>query len=100
MPCCAVLLSLYHPLHEAAEEKFVDVMEGRVRQLDAPLRDIRKARGLSQAQLAAASGVSLRAVQQYEQRCKDINHAQGSALYLLAQTLGCRMEDLLEYPLS
>lgn len=49
--------------------------------------------------LAEKSGVSLRAIQQYEQRCKDINHGQGASLYRLAQTLGCRIEDLLEYPL-
>ena len=42
---------------------------------------------------------SLRAIQQYEQRCKNINHGQGASLYRLAQTLGCRIEDLLEYPL-
>lgn len=49
--------------------------------------------------LAEKSGVSLRAIQQYEQRCKNINHGQGASLYRLAQTLGCRIEDLLEYPL-
>ena len=65
----------------------------------APLKSWREQRGLSQVALAEKSGVSLRAIQQYEQRCKDINHGQGASLYRLAQTLGCRIEDLLEYPL-
>ena len=32
----------------------------------------------------------------YEQRNKDINHAQASTLYRLSQVLRCGMEDLLE----
>lgn len=93
------ILALYGPLHEAAEEKFVEAMEGRARKLDAPLKAIREARGLSQSALAEASGVSLRAIQQYEQRQKDINHARGVSLYGLARALGCRIDDLFEYPL-
>lgn len=60
------------------------------------LRRRRDAAGLSQAQLARASGVSLRAIQQYEQCKKDINHAQAASVLRLARTLGCRVEDLLE----
>ena len=89
----------YWPLHEAAEQKFVEAIEERVARRGAPLKSWREQRGLSQVALAEKSGVSLRAIQQYEQRCKDINHGQGASLYRLAQTLGCRIEDLLEYPL-
>ena len=42
------------------------------------------------------SGVSLRSIQMYEQRNKDINKAQSESLYRLAKALGCTMEDLLE----
>lgn len=35
-------------------------------------------------------------IQQYEQRAKDINKATGTNLLALAQTLGCRVEDLME----
>ena len=94
------VLALYGPLHEASEEKFVEVMEQRARRLGAPLKMIREARGMSQARLAEASGASLRAIQQYEQRVKNINRARGESLYGLAQALGCRIEDLLEYPLG
>lgn len=94
------LMALYHPLHEAAEEKLVEVVESRVGTLPAPLKRIREERGLSQAALAERSGVSLRSVQQYEQRQKNINHSQGQALYRLSVVLGCRIEDLLEYPID
>lgn len=93
------ILSLYQPLHEAAEEKFVDVMESRAAKMDAPLKVIREARSMTQQALSEASGVSLRAIQQYEQRYKNINHARGVSLQSLARALGCRIEDLFEYPL-
>ena len=51
---------------------------------------------MSQRELAEASGVPLRTIQQYEQRAKDINKATASNLFALAQTLGCKAEDLLE----
>ena len=90
--------ALYHPLHEAHEKKFMDVIEGMVSACDAPshLRRIREAAGYSQSQLASASGVGLRSIQMYEQRQKDINKAQAAALYRLSRALHCRMEDLLE----
>lgn len=60
------------------------------------LKAFRSARGLTQASLAELSGVSLRAIQQYEQRKKDINHAQAISVLQMAKALGCTVEDLLE----
>ena len=60
------------------------------------LKRIRTASGMSQSQLAQASGVALRMVQAYEQGTKDINRAEGLSLYHLAQALSCTVEDLLE----
>ena len=60
------------------------------------LARIRRERGLSQAGLAKASGVTLRSIQQYEQRKKDICHAQARSVSALAQALSCTMEELLE----
>lgn len=60
------------------------------------LKRIRKIYGCSQKKLAEMSGVSLRSIQMYEQRNKDINKAQSESLYRLAKALGCKMEDLLE----
>ena len=60
------------------------------------LKRIRLIYGCSQRELAEMSGVSLRSIQTYEQRNKDINKAQAESLYCLAKALGCTMEDLLE----
>lgn len=92
------ILSLYPALHEAAEDKFVDTVNSRIRRRNpqTQLQILRKAAGYSQKMLADRSGVSLRMIQQYEQRAKDINKASGSSLLALSRTLGCCVEDLLE----
>lgn len=93
------ILKLYSTLHEAAEEKFVDTVNRMIRRSNPPtqLQTLRKAAGYSQKMLAEKSGVTLRMIQQYEQRAKDINKATGTNLIALAQTLGCRVEDLMEH---
>lgn len=93
------ILRLYPVLHEAAEEKFVDTLNRRILRSNPPtqLQALRKAVGYSQKMLAEKSGVTLRMIQQYEQRAKDINKAAGTNLLALARTLGCRMEDLMEH---
>ena len=45
---------------------------------------------------AKRSNVSLRSIQMYEQRNKDINKASAETVLSLAKVLGCTMEDLLE----
>ena len=91
-------MKLYPTLHEAAEDKFVDTVNRMIRRNDPPtqLQMLRKAIGYSQKALAEKSGVTLRMIQQYEQRAKDINKATVMNLAALAQTLGCKVEDLLE----
>lgn len=51
---------------------------------------------LTQQALSKMSGVGLRAIQQYEQRQKDINNAHARTVFLLAQALDCSMEQLIE----
>lgn len=89
---------LYPTLHEAAEEKFVDTVNSMIRRQNPPtqLQALRKSIGYSQKMLSEKSGVSLRMIQQYEQRAKNINNATGANLVALANTLGCGVEDLLE----
>ena len=60
------------------------------------LKRIRTEAGLSQSKLAEASGVSVRMIQHYEQRVKDINAAAAVTVYRLAQALDCTVEDLIE----
>lgn len=92
------LLRMYPTLHEASEEKFIDVMIEWERRKDLPtqLQRMRRIAGYSQRLLSEKSGVSLRMIQQYEQGAKDINKATGTNLLALARTLGCRMEELME----
>lgn len=60
------------------------------------LKRIRIDAGLTQSQLAEASGVNARMIQHYEQGAKDINAAGALTVYKLAQALDCTVEDLLE----
>lgn len=92
------IYKLYPTLHEASEEKFVDVANSILERKNLPtkLQMVRKAIGLSQKELSEKSGVTLRMIQQYEQRAKDINKATAINLFALAQALGCRAEELLE----
>ena len=92
------IISRYPTLHEADISKFADVMDRkrRLMAMETNLKRIRTAYGCSQSELARASGVSLRSIQMYEQRGKDINKAQFQTIHSLARVLGCRMEELLE----
>lgn len=92
------MLSLYPTLHEADVSKFAEVLDTRIRERypETKLKRVRMAYGCSQKQLAELSGVSLRSIQMYEQRNKDINRAQVESVYRLAKALGCQIEDLLE----
>lgn len=60
------------------------------------LQEIRKSAGMSQSQLAEASGVNVRLIQDYEQGHKNINAAKAITLYKLSKALNCEMEDLIE----
>lgn len=92
------LVNMYYTLHEADITKFVDIAEERMRKYfkDTNLKRIRSSYGCTQSELAKRSGVSLRSVQMYEQRNKDINKASAETLYRISKALGCTMESLLE----
>ena len=76
----------------------MDIADERIREhfKDTNLKRIRTAYGCSQSELARLSGVTLRSIQMYEQRRKDINKASADTLYSIAKVLGCSIEDLLE----
>ena len=92
------MIRLYRTLHEADIEKAAGVLDARVRNHfpDTNLKRLRLAYGCSQGQLARRSGVSLRSIQMYEQRNKDINKAHAETVLRLSKTLGCSMEELIE----
>ena len=60
------------------------------------LREKRKAAGLSQSQLAAASGVNIRIIQKCEQGVNSINNIHLLHGVKLANSLKCDVADLLE----
>ena len=70
------IVRLYPTLHEADESRFVDVYDERAAhnrtEGDSRLHTIRVRAGLSQSGLARRSGVTLRSIQMYEQRRKDL----------------------------
>ena len=89
---------MYYTLHEADITKFVDIADGKMREhfKETNLKRFRTAYGCSQSELARRSGVSLRSIQMYEQRNKDINKAGAMSLYRISKVLGCSIENLLE----
>lgn len=92
------LQNMYYTLHEADITKFTDIVDDKMRDhfKETNLKRIRTIYGCTQAELSERSGVSLRSIQMYEQRNKDINKASVEALYRISKVLGCTIEDLLE----
>lgn len=94
----ADLKKMYYTLHEADISKFVEIADAQIKEAlpETNLKRIRTIYGCSQSELARLSGVSLRSIQMYEQRNKDINKASSDAVYRMAKVLGCTMEELIE----
>ena len=92
------IVAMYSVYHEMDISKFISAMEERCASVVLPskLKALRENRNFSQSELSAASGVSLRSIQMYEQRINDINKAQAGTVYKLSRAIGCNVEDLLE----
>lgn len=92
------LVKMYYTLHEADISKFCDVMDEILKKhsTETNLKRIRVSYGITQAQLAKSSNTSLRSIQMYEQKQKDINKASAETLYNISKVLGCSIEDLIE----
>ncbi len=95
------LRALYPTLHEAPEDKAVDVFASiyQARKTPTKLYKFRKIKNYSQARLAEKSGTSLRSIQMYEQRKKNINKASFETVYALSRALNVKPENLYEYEL-
>ena len=89
-------------MHEASEDKFVDIANAIIKRRNSitRLQHQRKLCGLTQKELAEKSGVKIRTLQQYERRAKDINKSSVSSIVALANVLGCKEKDLLEYKIE
>ena len=92
------MLGMYDTMHEADITKFVSALDDRLKMYytQTALTRLRTASGLSQNELAVLSGVSVRIIQAYEQRMRDINKAQVSTVAQLAHALDCNLTDLME----
>ena len=92
------IIRMYSPYHEMDVRHFCDRMNElyRAANPETKLKQLRQRAGLSQSELAEASGVPVRTIQQYEQRQKSINKAQAEYLMMLARALHCNAEDLIE----
>lgn len=92
------LEKMYDTMHEVDLSKFCEVIDEIIKKNnpETKLKRYRIISKLSQKELATRSGVSLRSIQMYEQKNKDINKASAETLYKLSKTLGCKIEDLLE----
>ena len=89
---------LYVPYHEMDIRQFVDKMNElyRVAKPEINLKSLRTLAGMSQSELARQAEIPVRTIQQYEQRQKNINKAQGETLLRLARVLHCSIDDLVE----
>lgn len=92
------VIAMYDPYHEMDISHFVDELDRLYRGVhpDTNLKKARLRAGLSQGELAAASGVSVRTIQELEQRRKDINKAQLDTVVPIAAALYCSVESLIE----
>lgn len=89
---------LYTPYHEMDVRQFADKMNElyRAAKPETNLKSLRTLAEMSQSELARQAKIPVRTIQQYEQRQKDINKAQGETLLRLARVLHCSIDDLME----
>ena len=93
------LMKSYPALHTASEDKAVSTFSKIIKKAQKTTR-IQAARlnyGYSQSQLAKASEINLRTLQEYENKRRDINRASGDVLRRLSRALSCSIEDIMEY---
>lgn len=92
------VLDMYPVFHEMDIMQFVESMNEKwnAYYIDTNLKRIRLHAGLSQKELSELSGVSIRQIQLFEQRQRNINHTKAIDVLRLSRVLGCKSEDLLE----
>ena len=91
------ILRLYPALHTVAEDNAVDVILRIYRETSqlSRIQEYRKRLGMTQAQLAKASGVNIRTLQQYEAGTKSVKKAAAETVFSLAAALECQPEELI-----
>lgn len=92
------MIKMYSVYHEMDIDKLVDHINELIKKANpsTKLRAKRLNCGMSQSELAGDSGVSLRQIQLFEQRQRDINNSSALTLLKLSRSLHCSIEELLE----
>jgi DNA-binding Xre family transcriptional regulator len=92
------IISMYPVYHEMDILRFVEHMDKLLNDATpyTRLKTRRLNNGMSQSELASESGVSLRQIQLFEQRQRNINNAAAITLLQLSKALHCNIEDLME----
>lgn len=73
-------------------------IEVKVTYRNEKLKSLRLVAGLSQAQLAATTGLNVRTLQHYEQGSKDLNAAKLATLLKVCNALNCSLKDIITDP--
>ncbi len=88
---------LYMPYHEMDIKQFLDKMDELFNDSKkSNLKTIRLKAGYTQKELANLTNISLRTIQQYEQKQKNIAAAKAETICLLAKSLCVEENDILE----
>ncbi len=92
------IVDMYDAYHEMDIMHFVERMNEiwDAYYAETNLARIRKLAGLSQNELANLADVSVRQIQLFEQRKRDINHTRAIDAVKLGRVLGCSVEDILQ----
>lgn len=90
------VLKMYNTIHEAPHMKVIDEIDKILNKQEPILKHIRQSKNISQSELSILSGVSLRSIQMYEQKKKNISKASFEIVKRLANSLSIKMEELYE----
>lgn len=90
------LLSLYHPYHEASEEKAMELFRIEIDK-ETVIKSLREKNGLSQVELSILTGIPVRTIRAYEKDNSSLLKAGGENLYNLSKALKVTMEYLIKH---
>lgn len=92
------IYGMYNPYHEMDVSQFCDHLNELYasRKPASNLKIKRLEAGISQSELAQMAEVSVRTIQQYEQKQKNINAASTETVIRIAKALNCSVQDLME----
>lgn len=68
----------------------------KINSCKSKLKKIRLIRGFTQNEVAELSGVNIKSIAVYEQEPERINKASVETIILLAESLGCEIDDLID----